>query len=415
MLRVLYRDAGRRTLAGPGGASFEHVSNRGDERGRFDVGPRQSGVPRIMVMGDSVTYGEGVREWRDVWPEVLATTYEREGQPVEMAVFAAPGRGLPEHVEMLRHWGPIVQPDVLVYQWYVNDIEVFGHRPEVLPAWHHWSGHGLLREHSYLYFFLDRFAAARVQAGPYLDYILNGFVPGTAEWAEFERQFHAFATLAQAFAKTRVVVLYPQVPYRDEYPLKPIHDRMHALAAAHPLSIPPAAWVRQAGSLSADPSAREKQVLAIAASARGTVADSNDYLFMPGRVEVSIRFSTPTSESPAMQVGTFMLLDATSNEVLAAASLFAAPGNNGAQSVPVSVMITGTGPQRIRARITSTGAASWQAASVSFRVDYGMKVVDLAEPLNKFNTHASVFDAHPNEAAHRVIADHVYHALKPEQ
>jgi hypothetical protein len=40
-----------------------------------------------------------------------------------------------------------------------------------------------------------------------------------------------------------------------------------------------------------------------------------------------------------------------------------------------------------------------------------MRVVDLAEPLNSFNTHASVFDAHPNEAAHRVIAEHVYRAI----
>ena len=40
-----------------------------------------------------------------------------------------------------------------------------------------------------------------------------------------------------------------------------------------------------------------------------------------------------------------------------------------------------------------------------------MEVVDLTEPLNAFNTHASVFDAHPNEAAHRVIAEHVYRVL----
>jgi hypothetical protein len=44
-------------------------------------------------------------------------------------------------------------------------------------------------------------------------------------------------------------------------------------------------------------------------------------------------------------------------------------------------------------------------------VDYGFDVLDLAEPLNRFNTHASLFDAHPNEAAHRVIADEVHRVL----
>ena len=38
-------------------------------------------------------------------------------------------------------------------------------------------------------------------------------------------------------------------------------------------------------------------------------------------------------------------------------------------------------------------------------------VLDLAEPLNHFNTHASLFDAHPNEAAHRVIAEQVRRVL----
>jgi hypothetical protein len=408
MLRMLYRDAGRRTLAGPGGGSFEHLSNRGDERGRFDVGPRRAGVPRIMVMGDSVTYGQGVREWRDVWPEILATTYERAGTAVEMAVFAAPGRGVPEHVEQLRHWGPKVQPDILVYQWYVNDIEVISHRPEVVTSWQRWGSHRFLRDRSYLYFFFDRFAAARAQAGPYLDYILHDFAPGTTEWAEFERQFHAFATLAQAFAGKRVMVLYPQVPYGDQYPLKPIHDRMREMATAHTLSIPPTAWVRQAGSLTSDPSAPAKQILAVQAGVTGTVADTNDFFFMPGQIEMAISYSTAASESRA-PVGTFALVDALSSEVLATAAVFAGAGSM--QTVPLRVVLTGDGPRRIRARIASTGTAQWQVGAVSIPVDYGIRVVDLAEPLNSFNTHASVFDAHPNEAAHRVIAEHVYRAL----
>ena len=42
---------------------------------------------------------------------------------------------------------------------------------------------------------------------------------------------------------------------------------------------------------------------------------------------------------------------------------------------------------------------------------YQDAIGDLTEALNTFDTHASSFDAHPNEAAHRVIAEQIYRAL----
>ena len=72
-LRVLYRDAGTRTLGGPGGRPFDHATIGPEQlRGRRDLGPRRDGVPRLMIVGDSITYGQGVYDWRETWPEVLA-------------------------------------------------------------------------------------------------------------------------------------------------------------------------------------------------------------------------------------------------------------------------------------------------------------------------------------------------------
>jgi hypothetical protein len=44
-------------------------------------------------------------------------------------------------------------------------------------------------------------------------------------------------------------------------------------------------------------------------------------------------------------------------------------------------------------------------------VDYAIEVLDLTEALNTFDTHASIFDAHPNVAAHKVIADEAFRVL----
>jgi hypothetical protein len=58
------------------------------------------------------------------------------------------------------------------------------------------------------------------------------------------------------------------------------------------------------------------------------------------------------------------------------------------------------------------GALALSLASIDIPVDYGFTVVDITEPLNAFNTHASMFDAHPNERAHAVIAQEVLAALE---
>lgn len=106
--------------------------------------------------------------------------------------------------------------------------------------------------------------------------------------------------------------------------------------------------------------------------------------------------------------GTLDVLDAKSNERLASAPLQARPG--GWHDVVVHV----TTPERahfVRLRVTGNGQTPFSVARVAFPVDYGFKVIDLTRPLNTFNTHASIFDAHPNERAHRVMADKVLEAL----
>ena len=111
-LRIIYRDAGRRTLGGPGGRPFDHVTIGPEElRGRRDTGPKPAGVPRIMVMGDSITYGQGVHDWHDTWPERLSVALEAARQPHQMAVFAVPGQDIPQHLRELEHWGRIVNPE----------------------------------------------------------------------------------------------------------------------------------------------------------------------------------------------------------------------------------------------------------------------------------------------------------------
>jgi len=411
MLRVIYRDAGETTLGGPGGHAFEHLTVRDDLRGRFDTGPKRAGVRRIMILGDSISWGQGVRNWQDVWPEQLATALERAGTPSEMAVLAMPGRGIGTHVGEMERWAPIVQPDVVIYQWYVNDVEVLEHRPRNERWWQRLALHGRLRRSSYLYYFLDnRFSTFLPQPDrSYVQYILEDFIPGTLEWSEFERYFHALATRAKEAAPTRVLLLYPQVPFRDRSPLQPIHERMHALAGAHRLSIPPAAWVRWAGAPVERADARWHQAIQIAAAAPGPVIETREYYLSPGPAEAIVTLAVTTA-TPA-SVASLEIIDHATNQVITTAA-FPPAGEGGWRDVPVRFAVPGPAGRDIRFRVASAGGAGFELASLDLPVDYGMRVVDLTADLNTFNTHASIFDAHPNARAHGVIARKVLEALQ---
>jgi hypothetical protein len=324
---------------------------------------------------------------------------------------------MPQHLRELEQSGRVVQPDILIYQWYVNDIEITQRRPNNTRRWQRWPTHEWLRRHSYLYYFLDnRFN--QLLAPPersYVDYILEDFKPGSAEWTEYERYFHTFSMDAKALAKRLIMLLYPQVPYRDRYPLQPLNDRMKVLAAPHLLSIPPVAWARGAGTIEADPSAPWKQVLRVPAGQAGPVVDTREYFFLPGTIDLELGVARDPAGDAAAPVAAVQVLDSSSNSVIGTQDINLPAGAGGYQTVSMSFPIDGADGRRVRFRVLSAGRAGWTLASIGARVDDSWDVIDLTEPLNTFNTHASLFDAHPNEAAHQVIADAVLRALSPPQ
>jgi hypothetical protein len=412
-LRVIYRDQGTTTLAGPGGRAFQHLYMVNEQRGRFDTGPRRPGVERLLAVGDSISWGLGVRDWSAIWTEQLAQALERKGRPVEMAVLAESGRNMWEHWAALQEWGRRIQPDVLIYQWYLNDVEVAGRRPQFARGWQQWPTHNRLRNRSYLYYFADHMAASWLPQPErsYTEYMLEDFEPGSYEWAEFERAFHSFATYAQELAPTRLMVLYPQVPFRGPYPMQPIHDRMRTLAGPHQLAIPPAGWVIKAGAMEPRPGAPWEQVVRVPAGVEGPVVETRDYYVREGALSLTLRVmcDDPCLAAPSLAVEA---VDHVTNQIVGRGNAAVEVQANGWQQRPVTVDVRGTQGHSVRLRVVSGSGSGFSLGSIDTAVDYGFAVVDLTDALNGFNTHASMFDAHPNERAHAVMAQEVLAALE---
>ena len=169
--------------------------------------------------------------------------------------------------------------------------------------------------------------------------------------------------------------------------------------------------MRSGGTLVTDPAAPWHQSLALPAGFTGPVADTREYVFLPGPLEAEVACRERGAGDAAAEIATLQVIDNKSQEVLAEHAIAVRAGQSGLQTVVAPLTIPGPDAHRVRFRVTSTGRAEWKLASIGAHVDYGIEVLDLTAALNTFDTHASIFDAHPNAAAHQVIADEVYRVL----
>jgi lysophospholipase L1-like esterase len=241
-LRVLYWDGiSFGGHMGPLVARFERdfVLNRhdGPSRGPEVEGPKPAGWKRVLIQGDSITWGQGVKPESALYSQQLLERLRARDPHVEMAVLAAGGREIDGHLEQIRRHGAEIDPDLIIYQWFLNDIELDkSGRPTADLPWRRLFFHPVLASGSALWFFLDHaFSQLWPTSRTYAEYIHEDCGPGTENWRNFEEQFAAWAREAHALTPRVLVALYPRVNPPDEVLFLDLHEQVRALAHAQGL------------------------------------------------------------------------------------------------------------------------------------------------------------------------------------
>jgi lysophospholipase L1-like esterase len=183
----------------------------------FHVGePRSPGQVRILALGDSFTWGDGIARTEDTWPYVLERFLRARG--VEAIVFNLADRGYTtvNEAEVLSSVGWWLEPDLVVVQFFLNDSLPSGPglRREGGDWWFRtWPlapGLEKLAEQSYLYSYLDdRFRRAQI-AWFYPQGYAPLFEEGFAGWQACKE---AFREMARETGRRRIpffVVLFPK-------------------------------------------------------------------------------------------------------------------------------------------------------------------------------------------------------------
>lgn len=202
--------------------------------------PKPAGGFRVIFLGDSFTFGEGVRN-EDTFPEVTARLLRKDGRRAESCNLGVSGYNTTQEADVLKIFGFDLKPDVVVLGYTLNDAEppLF----QIDPV----SGEPVRRARettievesqplrppdSLLYRLrlaqlVWQTVERRQAAGQTLDYYRSLNAPTNPGRIESDRALHEIISLCREHDVPCIVVMFPLL-YRlsDDYPLKDVHERV---------------------------------------------------------------------------------------------------------------------------------------------------------------------------------------------
>lgn len=203
-----------------------------------EIDPRKTaGVTRTAIVGDSLTYGQGLIV-SERFSNLLQADLNQRGPRAEVLNFGRPGADTFDAIRILNNTVLPLDPDFVLLQWFVNDVEDhdarWRQRGQPLAPWP--AMHRYLYRNSALYYLLNlQWNNLRQQLGwnqPYVDYLLaRSGKPGSAIYEEVAAPLRQFVADTRAHGASIGIVLFPQLEpdMGTAYPLQPLHDMVMSI------------------------------------------------------------------------------------------------------------------------------------------------------------------------------------------
>lgn len=216
--------------------TFEGMQVRTNSFGMRGGEPAPDATPglfRILVLGDSFTFGFGVAE-EEAYPAVLMKILNDRLPPTggryEVLNLGVLGYSTRDEAIRLAHVSPSLHPKGVILGYVLNDPEI-DPRPSLhkvfdRPSW--WRRSHVLR---LLHLAGNTLEVWRFGGGDYLRYL---HAPGREKWQSVVDGFAAVRDLAARGDFRVMVVIFPMIPERDwgGYSYTDLHRRVGEAAAA---------------------------------------------------------------------------------------------------------------------------------------------------------------------------------------
>lgn len=228
--------------------TFEYRENSLGLRDRDYDTPRPAGTKRVLMIGDSFTFGMGVPDDRLIFPTIIERRLNEHlpanAGAVEILNAGKPATLTGDWVETWRRVGPGFEPDLLVVVFFLRDGTETLFIPEFFmrirknivarnsqSAWYRRSYvFRMVRDQ------LDRAAIGREYTRRFNDgYFGND--EQTAEWRRAQRNLVELHDMAAAHSARMALVVFPVlVELNDDYPFRDICDEL--VDYGHSIGVP---------------------------------------------------------------------------------------------------------------------------------------------------------------------------------
>lgn len=201
----------------------------------FEV-KKPSNVFRILAIGDSLTWGEGIRNIDDIYPEIFERklTVECKDRGYEVVNVSRKGWDVKDYLAALKDPGITYKPDILMLGFYINDIELHKQDRPKTPYISE-NVHFYLGRVSYLYWYTYRMIRPfLLDDREYLNYYLSYSAEESDHWKQFALSWKEILAVAKEHHIQPVVLILPITGWLGEKnPFIPVYTRVEELSKSN--------------------------------------------------------------------------------------------------------------------------------------------------------------------------------------
>jgi len=170
-----------------------------------EIPEKRAEIYRIAIIGDSLTYGQGIPEDAR-FSNLLRSSLNITGESFEVFNFGRPGAETHHHRQILTEAVLAQEPDFILLQWFVNDVEIsHAERGATAPLIPWRRLNKVLQQRSALYYLINRqFASLQRSLGHTENYVEN-----------MKRRFGDPSTLESRTAANELVGLIGTIAEND--------------------------------------------------------------------------------------------------------------------------------------------------------------------------------------------------------
>lgn len=228
--------------------------DKGIFRGDVKFGRKPENEFRIIALGDSFTWGDGLADPKDTWPEALSRRLRElyPGKNINVINLGIRGFTTFNEYELFDRVGKNLDPDLVIVQYLVNDVLPSG--PNLMRVGEEWlstskrldligneKAHEFFKKHSYLYDFLNfRYLAfqRKIARSRSWEELYQDDFPG---WVNCKKALGGFAYWSGKNHIRVILAVFPTlnkgVWTEETYPHAALYEKVKTIAASFGLYV----------------------------------------------------------------------------------------------------------------------------------------------------------------------------------